>query len=136
MLGRTRSAQAGFERFRYQQLPRTFQAAAGECDEIIGRFCFWFDPNPDPEPPPPEPPVIGERRRALIDVLARAADLLPGDGWIAGQHIRYLVEDGEEAEAIEMARGCQAERWWCAALEGYALHEAERFAEAQAAYDT
>lgn len=136
MLGRTRSAQAGFERFRYQRLPRTFQTASGECDEIIGRFCFWFDPNPDPEPPPPEPPVIGERRRVLLDVLDQASAVLPGDGWIAGQRIRYLVEEGDEAGAVEAARECRAERWWCAALEGYALHEAERFAESQAAFDT
>lgn len=136
LLGRTRSAQAGFERFRYQRLPRTFQSSGGECDEIIGRFCFWFDPDPDPDPPPPEPPVIGERRRDLLDLLDRAGDVLPGDSWIAGQRIRYLVEDGDEEEAVKVARECLAERWWCAALQGYALHEAERFGEAQAAFDT
>lgn len=136
VLGRTRSAQARFERFRYQRLPRTFQSGAGECDEIIGRFCFWFDPDPDPAPPPPEPPVIGERRRVLLGVLDQASALLPGDSWIAGQRIRYLVEAGEEGEAVEAARSCRAERWWCAALEGYALHESERFGPAQAAFDT
>ena len=47
VVSRSRSAQAGFERFRYLRLPRTHQSAGGgECHEIIGRFCFWFEPDP------------------------------------------------------------------------------------------
>ena len=135
LLARSRSAQAGFERFRYLRLPRTHQSAGGSsCDEIIGRFCFWFDP--DPKIPDPEAPAISERRRELLDRLAAAADALPGDGWIAGQRVRYLVEAGDEDAAIAAARACRAERWWCAALHGLTLHEAQRFTDAQAAFDT
>ncbi|HLM67243.1 MAG TPA: hypothetical protein VK358_06935, partial [Longimicrobium sp.] len=37
LLARSRSAQAGFERFRYVRLPRTHQSvSSGECHEIIG----------------------------------------------------------------------------------------------------
>jgi hypothetical protein len=136
VLSRARSAQAGFERFRYFRLPTTTQGGSGgECDEIIGRFCFWFDDDPDPDPPPPEVPAIGERRRVLLNHLADAADALPGDGWIAGQRIRYLLEEGEEDEAIAAARACEAEAWWCSALQGLALHEAQRFGDAQEAFD-
>ncbi|HST60258.1 MAG TPA: hypothetical protein VLK84_16245, partial [Longimicrobium sp.] len=103
------------------------------CHEIIGRFCFWFEADPDA--PPPEAPVIGERRRALLQRLATAADVIPGDAWITGQRVRYLVEAGDEGAAVATARACRAERWWCAALEGYALHEAERYSEAQTAFD-
>jgi hypothetical protein len=135
LLARSRSAQAGFERFRYVRLPRTHQSVGGgECHEIIGRFCFWFDPEPNI--PPPEAPAISERRRQLLDRLAAAGDALPGDAWIAGQRVRYLVEAGDEDAAIAYARACKAGRWWCAALEGYALHEAQRFTESQAAFDT
>jgi hypothetical protein len=134
VLARSRSAQAGFERFRYLRLPRTHQAAGGTCHEIIGRFCFWFEPDPDA--PPPEAPAIGERRRELLDRLASAAELLPGDGWIAGQRVRYLVEAGDEDGAMAAARACRAERWWCAALQGLALHEAQRTTESHAAFDT
>jgi hypothetical protein len=136
VLGRSRSAQAGFERFRYLRLPRTLpRGGGGDCDEVIGRFCFRFDDDPTPEPPKPEAPAIGERRRVLLGTLAAAADVLPGDSWIAGQRVRYLVEAGDEPGAVAAARACRAERWWCAALEGYALHESERFVEAQAAFD-
>lgn len=135
VLARSRSAQAGFERFRYLRLPRTHQSAGGgECHEIIGRFCFWFDPEPNY--PPPEAPAIGERRRELLQRLGEAAAALPGDAWIAGQRVRYLVEAGEDDAAVGAARACRAQRWWCAALEGYALHEAQRFPEAHAAFGT
>lgn len=135
VLARSRSAQAGFERYRYVRLPRTHQSASGgACHEVIGRFCFWFDPQPNT--PPPEAPAIAARRRELLGRLAEAGEALPGDGWIAGQRVRYLVEAGDEDAALDAARACRAERWWCAALEGYALHEAQRFTESQAAFDT
>lgn len=137
VLARTRSAQAGFERFRYLRLPRTQpRGPGGRCDEVIGRFCFWFEDDPTPEPPPPEAPAIVQRRGVLLDALSAAADVLPGDGWIAGQRVRYLLEHGDEPGAVAAARACRAERWWCAALEGLALHEAQRFVEAQSAFDS
>jgi hypothetical protein len=131
---RARAAQAGFERFRFQRLPRTVARGGGKCDETIGRFCFWFEADPDPEPPQPEEPAVGVRRGALIQTLHQAADAVPGDSWLAGQRVRYLVEAGEEDEAVAAARACRAEAWWCSALQGYALHEAQRFGEAEQAF--
>jgi hypothetical protein len=136
VLARARSAQAGFERFRFQRIPRTHtRVGAGKCDEIIGRFCFAFSDDEDGDEPPPEPPGIAERRRGLLDALAEAAAALPGDAWIAGQRVRYLVEAGDEEGALAAARGCRAERWWCAALEGLALHETRKFVDAEHAFD-
>ncbi|HEU0300353.1 MAG TPA: hypothetical protein VFR37_12880, partial [Longimicrobium sp.] len=89
----------------------------------------------DGEKPPPEPPGIAERRRGLLDALADAAGRLPGDPWITGQRVRYLLETGDDEGALAVARGCRAERWWCAALEGLALHEARKFADAERAFD-
>lgn len=133
---RARSAQAAFERFRFQRLPRTHARGApyGKCDEVIGRFCFWFSDNPEGDVPPPEPPAIADRRRTLLADFAEAAAALPGDEWIAGQRVRYLLEADDEGGAVAAARACRAERWWCAALEGLALHEAQRFAEAERAF--
>lgn len=135
VLGRARTAQASFERFRFQRLPRTWGGAPnGKCDENIGRFCFWFSDDEDGDHPPPEPPVIAERRRELVASIGQAAASLPGDGWIAGQHVRYLLEAGDEDAAVAAARACRADRWWCAALEGLALHESQRFPEAEQAF--
>ena len=65
VLARARSAQAGFERYRFRHLPRTHARGSGECDEVIGRICFWFSEDSDGDALPPEPPVIAERRSAV-----------------------------------------------------------------------
>jgi hypothetical protein len=134
VLARARTAQAAFERFRFHRLPRTWGSSSGKCDETIGRFCFSFSDSEQGDQPKPEPPVIAERRRELLASFAQAAAALPGDEWIVGQRVRYLLEAGEEDAGIAAARACQAERWWCAALEGMALHEAQRFADAEQAF--
>lgn len=75
-------------------------------------------------------------RRTLVQALTEGARDLPGSGWVHGQLVRYLVEDGRPAEALERARACGAARWWCRSLEGYALHHLERFAAADSTYAT
>jgi hypothetical protein len=136
VLAQARSAQAGFERFRFQRLPRTHARGGGKCDVTVGRFCYRFSEDEEGDEPPAEPPAITERRLELVSTLAGASAALPGDGWIAGQRIRYLLEAGDEPGAIDAARECRAERWWCAALEGLTLHMAERFPDAEQAFDT
>jgi hypothetical protein len=131
VLARARTAQASFERFRFQRLPRSWGSSSGRCDETIGRFCFFFSDSEHGDTAQPEPPAIAERRRALLDAFAEAAAALPGDEWIVGQRVRYLLEAGDEDAGIAAARACRAERWWCTALEGMALHEAQRFAESE-----
>jgi hypothetical protein len=49
----------------------------------------------------------------------------------------YRVEAGDGEAALEVARDCpRAPGWWCAALEGLALHTLRRFVAAEAAFDT
>jgi len=127
-------AQAEFERERVARLPWTWGTASGECDEVVGRFCYWHDAGGSWEPPPPDP-GIEAARGALFERLAEAAHALPGDGWIAGQRVRYLVEAGREAQAAEAARSSRADPAWRLALEGYALHAAGEFAAAEHAFD-
>jgi hypothetical protein len=134
VLSRARSEQALFEQWRFRQLPRTHARGSGKCDVHVGRFCFWFSDDADGDELPPEPRVIARRRGELLTALAEAAAALPGDRWIAGQHVRYLLQAGEVDAAVEAAGACRAEAWWCAALHGLALHESQRYADAEKAF--
>lgn len=129
-----RAAQASFERTRYRHLPWTDGRGGGRCDEYIGRFCIYRDDTDTDWTPPPEPEVVKQARAALIARLDQAAAATPGDAWIAGQRVRYLVQAGRLADAARAARECRAERWWCLALDGYALHFAHDYVAAASAF--
>lgn len=130
-----RSAQAAFEQTRRAHLPWTTGDGAVDPTHAIhiGRFWYWSDG--EISDPPPEPEAIRSRRDALLAVLDRVAATIPGDPWVAGQRVRYLVEAGRADEALAAARGCAAEPSWCLRLAGHALHVAGRFAEADTAFD-
>ncbi|HEY6224489.1 MAG TPA: hypothetical protein VIW26_11940 [Gemmatimonadales bacterium] len=126
-------AQQAFEARRGFLAPRTLGSShGGVCDEKIGRFCYWYDG--DAPPPPPEPEAIKRARLHLLELLDSAAARLPGDWWIAGQRVRYLVESDRLADAVAAARACRAEQWWCEALEGFARHAAGEDAAADSVY--
>lgn len=118
---RLRDRQRDFERHRRLRFPPTGGAAAERCDERVGRYCL-FHGDGDGWEPRPEDPGVRRRRARLIDRLAAAARALPGDGWIAGQRVRYLVAADRAGEAAIAARACRAEAWWCTALEAFARH--------------
>lgn len=128
-----RDAQAEFEWTRRHDLPVAPGHGGGPCDEQIGRFCYW-DEAGGTAAPPQEPHRIRESRARLISLLDTAAALLPGDEWIAGQRVRYLVEDGRPGAALAAARACRAVTWWCAALAGFALHAAGDYAGADSGF--
>lgn len=136
LLRNARGAQAAFERVRLATLPWTSDqgSSGGTCDEVIGRFCFWYDDAQPDWNPPPEPPAVKQARDGLIATLDAAAAASPGDGWVAGQRVRYLVEAGRMDDAVRAARECRAERWWCLALDGYALHSGHDFTGAESAF--
>jgi hypothetical protein len=129
-----RRAQAAFESIRRGQLPYGYGHSGGPCDLRIGRFCYWYD-DERRERPAPEPLAIRDARATLLAALDDARARLPGDPWIAGQRVRYLVEDGRDRAAVSAARECRADGWWCAALLGLALHTAGAFAGADSAFD-
>lgn len=120
-----RSAQFSFESFRRSALPLG-EHTGGLCDVRIGRYCYWRGDDEEPDPPA-EPEAIRRRRASLIRVLDSAATILPGDPWLGGQLVRYLVEDGRYDEAIGFSDWCAADRSWCLALAGYAAHSGGRF---------
>ena len=135
-----RDAQRRFELYRRQHLP-VVDAGAGPCEVQVGRYCYW---NSDFDaPPPPEPEDIARARGRLIETLRARAAEQPNDGWVAGQLVRYLVEEGRTREALAAARDCGATAgvdvgaaWWCSALRGYALHRAGDDSAATSAFDS
>ena len=131
-----RGAQAEFERMRVRHLPwsKDRSPGGGRCDEVIGRFCIWYDESETEWTPPPEPEGLVRARTLALARLADAARRAPGDEWIAGQRVRYLVEAGKKEEARDAARACRAAGWWCRALEGYAAHAADAYGPADSAF--
>src|SRR5439155_1438676 len=76
VLRSAREAQAEFESVRRHNLPTQFGAGGTDCDERIGRFCFWYDDGAaSPGSPPPEPERIGRARDRLVARLDTAAPL-------------------------------------------------------------
>jgi hypothetical protein len=126
-----RDLQARFERRRRFLLPRFHTGAADNC-LIVGRFCEWH-PNLRDYVVPEEGNDIRREREELLRNLERASASLPGDDWIVGQRVRYLVESRDTA-AIGVARSCRASKWWCEALLGLALHVDGNFVGADSAF--
>ena len=122
---RAADAQAQFEGGRRYQLPM-LAAGRGHCDERIGRFCYWYEEGDTTLPK--DPPAIHRARAQLLTTLAEVAAQQPSSGWIAGQQVRYLVEQGEADSASALAGRCRSIAWWCDALAGFAHHVAGRFA--------
>jgi hypothetical protein len=134
ILREAHKAQTKFEHLRRHYIPAISGEDDGPCELEVGRMCYWQANNS--EKPVPEPRETTRARRSLISRLARLHALSPGDDWIEGQLVRYMVESRDDSAAVQVARSCSPPRWYCHALEGYALHESERFGEAAAAYDS
>lgn len=133
LLAEVRRAQRRLERLRTRHM-RTTLLGAGRCDEIVGRFCLWHEPDEEWQAPPEEPGFT-EAREGFVARLAEAAAELPGDPWVAGQRVRYLQEAGRHREALGAARDCRASApGWCEALVGFALHGAGRYERADSAF--
>jgi hypothetical protein len=128
---RARNLQASFERRRRQMLPRFYVGTADRC-LIVGRFCEWH-PNLKDYVVPDEGKDIIRARTQLLRDLEKASDALPGDDWIMGQRIRYLLE-AHDTSAVGIARGCRATKWWCDALLGMSLHVEGDFEAADSAF--
>lgn len=130
-----RGAQREFEYVRRQHLPWTLGTPTGRCDVVVGRFCYWDDDDDEPAfTPKPEHPRVVRERHQLLARLDSGAAQLPGDLWIAGQRVRYLVEASRYHEALWLLEECAAEPWWCRALAGYVSHVMGDYAFADSAF--
>lgn len=130
-LRRARMLQTRFETRRRQLLPRFYSGAAGRC-VTIGRFCYWTSGSANDRIPDEGDNIRRVRAQLLRDLetISRAA---PGNDWVIGQRVRYLVE-ARDTSAIRIARECAATDWWCDALEGFTLHAGGDFAGADSAF--
>jgi hypothetical protein len=129
-------AQRDFERLRRRYLPVTLVGAPSPCPERVGRFCTWpEDPHDDSDNHPPEHSRAVAAREDLIRRLEAGAARLPGDGWIAGQLVRYLLEASRGAAAASAANGCRAASWWCSAVRGIVAHTRSDFSRADSLFE-
>ncbi len=128
ILAAARKAQASFEWERLRSSPLAWTDPSGPCEDL-GRICLRG--GRDDWRPTPESPRLTERRERLLARLDSAGARLPGDGWILGQRVWYRAEAGRWSDALASARACGGvDPWWCAALEGLALHGLGRYEEA------
>ncbi len=128
-------AQAAFERYRRMNLPnfRGRVHSGRNCPEPVGlNWCYWYD---ETQSIGPESPRVIAARHRMLSILDSLGRLNPADNWISGQRVRYLIETNRTGDALAVAKSCKSYGWWCAALEGIALHEAGRYAESEAAYE-
>lgn len=77
---------------------------------------------------------VDRARPHVIEVLDEAGREAPDSDFLVGHRVGYRIKEGREEEALEVARACQASRWWCLALEGFALHQLRRTAEADSVF--
>src|SRR5205823_14830328 len=133
VLNSARRAQAAFESTRRGSLPERPGGWSGVCGQRIGRICYWYEGDHN-DTAPPEPARIREARARLLATLDEAGATLPGDEWIAGQRVRYLLEDSQPARAARVAEQCRAVAWWCEALAGLVRHVTGDFAAADRAF--
>ncbi|PYP02762.1 MAG: hypothetical protein DMD57_10165 [Gemmatimonadetes bacterium] len=134
MLASARRARDSFEATRRTNLPERPSGSNGGRYEVIGRIRYWYDGGDDQDSAPPEPPRIRQARARLLAALDEAGAALPGDEWIAGQRVRYLLEDSQPHRAARVAEQCRAVRWWCEALGGLVRHVGGDFAGADSLF--
>ena len=127
-----RTAQERFEITRRAHLPQMRSYGSRPCDIIVGRFCFWYDSTETK--PIPEPQRIVAARRNLVTLLDSLAARHPENDWIAGQRVRYTIEEGDSLAPLRASRECRGTTWWCAALEGLSHHVSGRYADADSAF--
>lgn len=134
-LAAARQAQARFERVRLFRLPWSHGGASRECHERVGRYCVWHDRTDDEWVAPREHRDVSEARDVLLAHLREALQQQPGDAWISGQRVSYLLDAGRPDDALDAARSCGADPWWCAALEGLIHHTSGRTLEAERSFE-
>lgn len=117
--GAARAAQRRFELLRRNNLPTSHASRPGNCDEQVGRWCYWYD---EKAPKAVELAVVSMGRDSLLRVLDSLAKIVPANRWIAGQRVRYFAESGRATDALAAARECRADGWWCGALAALSQH--------------
>jgi hypothetical protein len=106
--------------------------ADATCEVPLGRICYWN--NNGDVPPPAERNDAKIERDQLLETLNRAAAADPADDWVNGMRVRYFIEAEKTDSAVLAASASAGTPWWNAALQGLALHNANRHTDAAAAF--
>jgi hypothetical protein len=153
-VGTLRTAQHALRLFfiRFRTYANTIPplAAMFVCEKSVGAYCVgplngklpfaFFGALPveframPTEVPRPLRRKVNSLVADLMKSLDNAQKKLPGDRWIMGQRVFHLVEHGEIERADTVARRCESERWWCAALVGYTSHLLAKTPRADSAF--
>lgn len=128
-----RGLQDAFERNHRLGLRFYNGGADAFCEVQLGRICYWN--NNGDVPPPAERADAKLEREQLLDLLARAQETDPKDDWVSGMRVRYAIEGGFTDMAVAAARACAGTEWWCHALQGLALHNANQHVASGQAFD-
>lgn len=134
-----RAAALRYENRLRERAPYSSGPTAGECDEVVGRFCLRFGDNADTAPPRVgEHPDITEARRRVIGAYRVWLGGAPESGTAAGGLVRYLIEDGRPREAVAVARAHAGAAPGTESLLflGLALYSSGSIVEAEAAFDS
>ena len=78
-------------------------------------------------------------RRALLAKLDSIGKEIPGDQWVSGQRVHYLVASGDPTTAVRVADAClpgQTGRAWCLELQAFAHARNGESTVAEALFDT
>ena len=134
-----RRAQGDFESLRRRLLPHATLVGATGCDAVVGRYCFLQQVASDP---PQEALEVVAARARLLTILDSLGAMIPGDRWILGQRVRYLIEAGRPQAADSLGVACAASATvrsttsWCFALVGYTAQQYGKFPRADAAFSS
>lgn len=128
-----RGQQDAFERNHRLGLRFYNGGADATCEVPLGRICYWN--NNGDVPPPAERTDAKIEREQLLELLGRAQAADPKDDWVSGMRVRYAMEGGFPDTALVAARACGGTDWWCQALRGMALHNANQHVASGQAFD-
>lgn len=84
--------------------------------------------------PPAEREVLRRRRDTLIRSLESARAKYPGDEWISGQLLRFVIDQRSPGRAVAAANACEGSFVWCTSLAGLAHDEAGNAVLSELAY--
>lgn len=128
-----RGQQDAFERNHRLGLRFYNGGADATCEVPLGRICYWN--NNGDVPPPAERADAKLEREQLLELLTKAQAADPKDDWVNGMRVRYAVEGGFPDMALSAARACAGTEWWCHALRGLALHNANQHVSSAQAFE-
>jgi len=73
-------------------------------------------------------------RAKFLGVLERYATDNPRDNFVAGQRVRFLLDQQLDDSAYAVSQTCLAEQWWCVTLQAYTEFQMGRTSEAGATF--